>query len=257
MDADVAGRNSVGLLGRGLRPAAELARDRPCGDRLRYIAGCRCSECRRANTAYEKARAAARKAGDWNGIVDAARARAHLAALSMQGVGRRTVCDVSGVADSVLTEIIAGRKTRIRARTERAIVAVTTQAAADRALVSATETWCLIDELVNHGYTKTELATALGYKTRALQFKRQHVTVRSAFEVRKLYDRLKLIDARKTLDLLNELREEGYRLNQVKRKAEDAAARTGSPQPDLTVRDGRIRADAARILSLVHEELLA
>lgn len=257
MDADVAVRNSVGLLGRGLRPAAELARDRPCGDRLRYMAGCRCGDCRQANTAYERTRAAARKAGDWNGIVGAGRARAHMAALSLQGVGRRTVCDVSGVAETVLTEIIAGRKARIRARTERAILAVTHQAAADGALISAEETWRMLDELLAQGYTKTELATALGYKNRALQLKRHQVTVRTAFEVHRLYEKLKLVDASQTLALLTELRDEGYRINQILRKAQDTASRIGAPPPDLKVRGGRIRADAARIVDLVHEELLA
>ncbi len=34
---------------RGLRPIGELARNRPHGDRLRYMAGCRCPACRGAN----------------------------------------------------------------------------------------------------------------------------------------------------------------------------------------------------------------
>lgn len=72
----------------GLRPVAELAADRPHGDRLRYMAGCRCKECRAANTAYETQRALARKAGDWNGVVSAARARSHIAVLSAAPTSR-------------------------------------------------------------------------------------------------------------------------------------------------------------------------
>jgi hypothetical protein len=248
---------SNALSRRGLRPAAELARDRPCGDRLRYIAGCRCAECRQANTAYEKARAVARRSGDWNGIVPATRAREHLAQLSERGIGRRTVGDVSGIADTVLSDIIAGRKVRIRARTERLILAVGTAAAADHALVSAAETWRLLDELVADGYNKADLARRLGYASRALQFSRQQVTVRNAYDVRRLYEQLRLTDASKTQALLAELRAEGFRINQILRKVADAAERTGAPAPDLTIRSGRIRADVARIVHLVHEELLA
>lgn len=56
---------------RGLKPVAELAEQRSHGDRLKYLAGCRCVPCRAANSRYEVARAAARKAGDWNGLVPA------------------------------------------------------------------------------------------------------------------------------------------------------------------------------------------
>jgi hypothetical protein len=77
---------ATNLAARGLRTAADLALTRQHGDRLRYLAGCHCSECRGANTAYERTRSAARKAGDWNGIVPADKARAHLAALSAKNV---------------------------------------------------------------------------------------------------------------------------------------------------------------------------
>jgi hypothetical protein len=214
LEAVAAASHTTALAKRGLRPVAELAKDRPHGDRLRYMAGCRCDGCRRANTDYERARVAARKAGDWNGVVDVGRARAHLAKLSAQGVGRRTVGDVSGIADTVLSAVISGRQVGIRARTERAILAVTRDAAADHALTSADETWRMLDELAADGYTKTELARNLGYKRHALQFKRQRVTVRSAYAVCRLYERLKLTDARKTLALLDELRDEGFRIDQ-------------------------------------------
>jgi hypothetical protein len=109
----------MSLASRGLRPVAELAADRPHGHRLRYLAGCRCFHCRRANSDYERERAAARAAGDWNGIVDAAPARRHILALSRRGVGRRMVAAASDVGLSVIADIRTGRKMRIRARTER------------------------------------------------------------------------------------------------------------------------------------------
>ena len=48
------------LEARGMKPVTELARQRPHGDRLRYMAGCRCPACRGANSAYERLRARAR-----------------------------------------------------------------------------------------------------------------------------------------------------------------------------------------------------
>ena len=95
---------------RGLRPIAELAAGRPHGTRLRYLAGCKCDACRKANSSYESERQRARKAGDWNGLVDASKARRHLRRLSRQGVGRRVVSEVSDVAESILQQIRSGEK---------------------------------------------------------------------------------------------------------------------------------------------------
>lgn len=64
-----------GLPSRGLKPAAELAKVRPHGTRLKYVGGCRCDACRSANSAYERDRQLARKHGDWNGLASARRAR--------------------------------------------------------------------------------------------------------------------------------------------------------------------------------------
>lgn len=245
------------LARRGLRPVGELAKGRPHGDRLRYMAGCRCADCRRANTRYETERAAARKAGDWNGIVPAEIARAHLGWLSARGVDRRTVCDVSGVADTVLTEIISGRKTRIRARTERLIVAVTPQAAADGAYINAAPTWRLLDELIADGYPRTALARALGStaKMPSLQLSREQVTVRNAADVEKLHARLRCVDAAETVALLGELSEEGFHRDRVARQLRELAAERGLPAPDLTPHRGRIRLSTADLVRQLHAQL--
>jgi hypothetical protein len=239
---------------RGLRPVADLAKDRPHGDRLKYLAGCRCSDCRRANTDHEKARAIASKNGDWNGIVSAEKARAHLAELSKAGVGRRVVGDVTGVADSVLTEVIAGRKTNIRARTERLILGVTVAAAADHALVPAADTWKLIDELLADGHSKAELARLLGYKMPALQLRRSQVTVRNAYDVKQLHERLRTVDAKRPLRLLDSLAAEGYTRRMILDGLAKLAAKFGKEPPVLTVRDGRIRADAAQVVEQLHAQ---
>lgn len=150
------------------------------------MAGCRCSQCRRANSAYESERQRARKNGDWNGIVSAERARKHLRALRKAGVGRRSVHIVTDIAETVLRDINAGRKKRIRARTERLILAVTPACAADGAYISAAKTWRQIDQLLEEGFTKVRIAEAIGQK-RALQLGKKRVTVKNAAAVDRLW----------------------------------------------------------------------
>lgn len=176
-----------GIPQRGLKPAAQLAAERGHGIRLTYVAGCRCAECRKANCEYQKARSRAQKAGDWNGIVPAAAARAHMLKLSKQGVGRRAVGAVTDIGDSILHAIRSGEKKNIRARTERRILAVTKEMASGGALVDAKPTWKLINKLLNKGYTKTQIAHALGVEKPALQINKVQVTVQTAYDVEKLY----------------------------------------------------------------------
>lgn len=173
-----------------LKPASELAAAKPHGVRLRYMGGCRCDACRRANTLYETERAKARKAGDWNGIVPADRARAHMKALYRQGVGRRTIQACTDIADTVLSEIRTGRKKRIRARTERLILAVTKAQAADHALISSKKSHALIAELLAEGYTTKFLAKRLGYVNPTLQFNERQITVRNAGRIERLHREL-------------------------------------------------------------------
>jgi len=60
-------------------PFTEYFQQLPCGTRAKYMgARCRCMLCRAANSRYETGRLAARKNGDWNGLVPADRARRHL-----------------------------------------------------------------------------------------------------------------------------------------------------------------------------------
>ena len=178
------------LVRRGLRPINELASSRPHGDRLRYMAGCKCFKCRRANSDYERQRKAARLAGDWNGIVDAARARRHLRYLSRAGVGQWSVCFATDIARSMIHEIKNGDRRRIRARTERKILAVTPAARADRSYVPAVVAWHLINKLLDEGFTKAGLAKLMGYRSPALQFRRDRITARNEQRVIALHRRL-------------------------------------------------------------------
>jgi hypothetical protein len=211
------------MTARGLRPAAQLAANRPHGDRVRYLAGCRCAECRAANTAYARQRERAIRAGDWNGLVSADRARAHMLKLASQGIGRRAVQAATDIADSILFKIRAGTRTQIRASTERAILAVTPEMASDHALVDARPAWVLIDALLRAGYTKARLARELGQSGPGLQLGRSRVTVRNAHLVERLHARLidsdeALVDAAPTWRLINALRTEWYSDKRIARE---------------------------------------
>lgn len=169
----------------------QRASEKPHGVRARYISGCRCDACRRANTAYEVARDKARKNGDWNGNVPADRAVAHLRWLSKHGVGKLAVAAASDVGKSTICDILAGRKTKIRARSERRILAVTLDQRSDGAIIPAGRTHRLIRQLREEGFTGVFLAKQLGYQgSRAIQIGGERVTVRNAARVRRLHERL-------------------------------------------------------------------
>lgn len=240
-----------------LRPASELGANKPHGDRLRYMAGCRCTECRRANTQYAIAREAARKAGDWNGFVSADRARAHLEVLSAADIGRRQVADAAGVAQVIVAAIRRGERTKIRARTERAILSVTPAAAADCARIDAAPTWKLIDDLLATGYTKKRIALELGYTTPAIQFRKDKVLARNAYAVQRLHERLRRVPAAPALKLVADLREEGYSPYRIEALVAQLAARLGRPVPDMQVHGEFISSHAADLLQRLHAEQLA
>ena len=182
----------------GLRSAADLFAARPHGTRARYMAGCKCFYCRRANSDYERLRQAARAAGDWDGIVSAQRAHKHLHKLSRQGIGRRAVSAATDIADSILHQIHLGTRAFIRARTERKILAVTAAARADHSLVPAGPLWRAIDALVAAGFPKNFLAHRLGYAD-AIQFNRRRVTAKNERCVLRLHRQLMTPAAREAL----------------------------------------------------------
>lgn len=219
------------MAARGLRPAAELAATKPCGTRVRYYAGCRCSECRAANSAYERERAEARKRGEHNGLVSADQARAHLLKLSKRGVGRKTAADAAKVAASVVSKIIDGQRTRIRAQTEKRILAVTETTAADGARKSARATWRMLDELIDAGYSKARLGSEiLGRKVPSLQISRRFVEVKTEARVRAVYERLRMANAKDAATArarLQELREEGFRSDRIQAEMDKLAAMRG------------------------------
>jgi len=256
------------MAARGMRSAAELAAGKPCGTRVRYYAGCRCAECKAANTTYERERQAARARGETNRLVSAERARAHLAALSAAGVGRKTAADAAKVSASTVSKVIDGQRLKIREQAERRILAVTPATAADGARTDGAPTWLLLDELLASGYSRARLSTELlGYPSRSLQISRAQVTVRTAEQVRQLHARLCIAppaDQRQAQAQLAELREEHYRLDRIQREIDDLAAARGWGKVSITTQEQRGRWPgptglthrAAALIDAVHARLI-
>jgi hypothetical protein len=157
------------------------------GTRIKYVSGCHCEDCRRANRLYMAKRTRAQIWGDWNGLVPAGKAQRHLRVLSRNGVGRRSVSLAGDIAESTIWKIYTGARSQIRKRTERKILGVKTYHRADYSLVEAAPTWRKIKTLLVEGYTKRQLAEALGYKNRTLQFPKARITARNALRVERLW----------------------------------------------------------------------
>lgn len=171
----------------GRMDASKLSEDKPHGTRIKYMGGCKCMLCRAANSRYEVERAAARKAGDWNGIVPANAARQHLGILSRSGTGRRAVAEACDVGETILSDINTGKRINIRKRTETAILSVTIEAAADGGYIDAKPMWKQISMLLSEGFSKAEIARRIGMKNRALQLGRERVTARNSAKIDKLF----------------------------------------------------------------------
>lgn len=158
----------------------------PHGTRARYIGGhCRCTPCRAANTSYERDRDRARARGEHNGLVSAAPARLHLAALSRQGVGYKSAADAASVARSVVAKVVNGARSQIRARTSAALLAVDVGAAADGAVIDGAPTWKDVRWLLENGLTRGEISQRIGNQRAALQV-RARVLATTAMRIAKL-----------------------------------------------------------------------
>lgn len=94
------------------------------GTRAAYSAGCRCDECRAANSTYERARKnppAGQLATD---LVDAGRARKHVLGLIERGLLQGEIARAAGVSGAAISKLATGRVTRIRMSAEDALLAV-------------------------------------------------------------------------------------------------------------------------------------
>jgi transcriptional regulator with XRE-family HTH domain len=109
-------------------------------------------------------------------LVPAGHAREHLEVLRSLGVGLRTVARRTGLGRTALAQIRSGETRRVHPETARAILGVSGFDRAGGALVDASRTWELVEELAAAGIPRVRVAEALGNR-RALQLGAGRVTV--------------------------------------------------------------------------------
>lgn len=143
-----------------------------------YRNGCRCYECTTAGVLYQK-RWEVRKARGVEPYVDVSEGLAHLEFLRGNGVGLRTVSEVSGVPRSSLRLILRGDRTKVRPETLAAILGVHLGHAKPGAVVDGARTVALVEDLVAIGWTKGAIAQALGASKKALQVCKRGTVLRS------------------------------------------------------------------------------
>lgn len=173
---------------RRLARLAAAAERLPHGVRAKYVVGCRCQECRRANCEYAKRRERRKAVDGGNPTVPAAAVLDHIAALRASGIGWRSVADAAGVCRTVVYLLISGKKPSVRRATEQKILNVDAGAAADGTLVPAGPTWRILNGLIAEGYTRRQLAVFLGSKAKqpALQVQPHWITAKTAAKVEKM-----------------------------------------------------------------------
>jgi hypothetical protein len=166
------------------------------GKRARYAQGCRCDECRRANSLYERLRLRLHSCGlaQPNPLVPAAAVVAHILKLRRDGIGRCQISRVAKVPASTISLMLAGERLHIRKQTADRILAMTYRDRANGAHIRAGLTWKRIDELLEHGFSKRRIARELGYRSPALQLNRSKVTKKNAEKVEKLWRKYMTIE---------------------------------------------------------------
>ena len=282
------------------------------GTRARYVAGCRCAACTRANNEASRkrsqrlrdaaaevtptgnpiestmvragkaynvlrcpgangrpcvsnpptwlknvgtrvCRACVDHAAVWNGLVDAAPIIRHLQLLRGKGVGYRAAAEAADVSPTVLSAVLAGKKKRVRAQSVRKVLAVDEGAVADHALVSARATWKLLEELLEQGYTRAELARGLGIANGRLQVGRRHVTARMQWQVMRLHHRLHrdTVSSTRVFHQLARLRTEMYEDDRLRAELGEHADEV------LAVRrDGKISRAAADAMEAAYRRMM-
>lgn len=149
---------------------------------------CRCDGCTNGHRLYEKRRRHAMSRPDelWLPYVPAGPARRHVKQLMAQGVGPKTIADMSGVPHGAISKLIYGNykgrgpSKRIRPETEAKLLAVTVDQADRAQKIDATRTWELLDDLIARGYPKAWLAKRITKNPNATGLQIRKTTVRAS-----------------------------------------------------------------------------
>jgi hypothetical protein len=168
------------------------------GTRAKYVVEkCRCEPCTKANRDYalqrdrHKRRVAFGIEEHQPAFIDATEARDHLRWLSKVGIGKRRVSQITGISVSAIEELRKGNRTKCRPKTAAKILGVGRSKASDGAFIDAKQTWRLINDLLEHGWTKEAIAKAIGSKAQrpSLQLQPNRVRAKSARAIEQLHQR--------------------------------------------------------------------
>lgn len=175
------------------------------GTRAKYtIERCRCADCGEAQRVYNRDRHRAMRRPDevWLAYVPAGPARRHVHELMAQGMGPKSIAQLSGVPHGAISKLLygdykgRGPSRRIRPETAAKILAVTIEKADGAQRIPAGPTWKLLDDLLGRGFTKSFIASQLaGKPTKALQIRHDLVRASTARKVEALHRRLEGVAA--------------------------------------------------------------
>lgn len=168
-----------------------MLRLRPHG-RARYAQGCRCFQCRLACAKHTADRRTRRLAGELpNGLVPSDKAIAHLRLLREAGVGLGTIAEITGIAKSILSPIRLGKVGHIRAKKERLILNVTTEARIAGSRVSSKKLRRMVKQLQFEGFTHDQIAERSGVSRGSTFTKRKKmVFARTEMRVEKFFNQI-------------------------------------------------------------------
>jgi len=195
------------------------------GTRAKYVVEkCRCEPCTNANRTYQRQRDRHTRRVRYGieaespPFIDSTEARDHLLWLSSVGVGKRRVSELTGISLSAIDKLRQGKRTKCRPDTAAKILGIGRSKASDGAFIDAKKTWQLIDDLVKHGFTKQDIAIALGSKAQRphLQLQPNKITAKNARIIAQLHQQemFRIIEDRR---LVAEAR------SHYRQKARDAA----------------------------------
>ena len=161
----------------------------PHGSFQRFNQGCKCDPCRKAWNRYNAARMRDRRRGDWQGLVKADRARAHIQSLQVTAI---CMAKVAGLDVGVIKRIIHGHE-RIWSSTERTILSVTEEKiqklypllANQGTFVDGKKARRMLADLKVSGFSQADLGREVGINQ--LRASRPKVRLWNAKRIERLY----------------------------------------------------------------------
>ena len=181
--------------------ASELAKGKPHGHKMRFMAGCRCRRCRAGNAAYEQKLKKNRELYGVNDLVGTERVYQHLKYLQGFGMGHKTVAKHADVGKTVLADILWCGKKQMRRRSESRVLAVrpTLDILPRNVKIPATETLTKLRQLISWGYPKSLVnrdgleRVSIGMQVSSLKGKTSTVAVKTALRIRDFFSQVAAI----------------------------------------------------------------